>query len=41
MTAESLTKYSDVAEIIAFFVKGVVPALEGNVLGVYLTGSLS
>ena len=41
MTAEGLMKYSDVAEIIAFVVKGVVPALEGNVLGVYLTGSLS
>lgn len=41
MSASSLTKYSDVNEIIDFFVRDVFPALEGNVLGIYLTGSLS
>ena len=41
MSTGSLTKYPDVGEIVDFFVRGVVPALEGNVLGVYLTGSLS
>ena len=41
MIAGNLTKYSDVNEIIAFFVRGVIPVLEKNVLGIYLTGSLS
>ena len=41
MSASSLTKYPDVNEIIDFFVRGVFPDLEGNLLGVYLTGSLS
>ncbi len=41
MITSSLTKYSDVNEIIDFFVKSVIPVLDGNVLGIYLTGSLS
>ena len=41
MIASSLTKYPDVNEIIDFFVQSVMPVLEGNVLGIYLTGSLS
>ena len=41
MITSSLTKYSDVNEIIDFFVISVIPILDGNVLGIYLTGSLS
>lgn len=41
MITSNLTKYPDVNEIIAFFVRGVIPVLEKNVLGIYLTGSLS
>ena len=41
MITSSLTKYSDVNEIIDFFVRSVIPILDGNVLGIYLTGSLS
>ena len=41
MIASDLTKYSDVNELIDFFVQSVMPALDKNVLGIYLTGSLS
>ena len=41
MIAGNLTKYPDVNEIIDFFVRGVFSALGENVLGIYLTGSLS
>ena len=41
MTTSNLTKYPDVNEIIDFFIKGVFSALGENVLGIYLTGSLS
>ena len=41
MITGSLTKYPDVNEIIDFFVRSVIPVLDKNVLGIYLTGSLS
>lgn len=36
-----LTKYQDVNDFVEYFVAGIVPALEGNIVGIYLTGSLS
>jgi hypothetical protein len=36
-----LTEYPDVNDFVEFFVAGIVPVLEGNMTGIYLTGSLS